>query len=58
MKSKDEKETNAGPQFVGGVIVKITDDKPLPARKIIKVRSSAFSLSFSTGRKKLIIKMF
>ncbi|XP_013856490.1 la-related protein 7 [Austrofundulus limnaeus] len=36
MKSKDEKESNAGPQFVGGVIVKITDNKPLPTRKIIK----------------------
>lgn len=26
-----------GPQFATGVIVKITDDKPLPARKFIKV---------------------
>ncbi|XP_037539768.1 la-related protein 7 [Nematolebias whitei] len=36
MKRKDEQETNQGPQFVSGVIMKITDDKPLPARKIIK----------------------
>lgn len=38
MKSKDEKETKQGPQFVSGVIMKITDSKPLPAKKIIKVR--------------------
>ncbi|XP_041842343.1 la-related protein 7 [Melanotaenia boesemani] len=31
-----QKETNQGPQFVSGVIMKITDNKPLPARKIIK----------------------
>ncbi|MED6248609.1 hypothetical protein ATANTOWER_002623 [Ataeniobius toweri] len=31
-----EKETKQGPQFVSGVIMKITDSKPLPARKIIK----------------------
>ncbi|MEQ2304980.1 hypothetical protein AMECASPLE_032805 [Ameca splendens] len=33
-----EKETKQGPQFVSGVIMKITDSKPLPARKIIKVQ--------------------
>lgn len=31
-----EKETKQGPQFVSGVIMKITDSKPLPGRKIIK----------------------
>ncbi|XP_008434079.1 la-related protein 7 [Poecilia reticulata] len=36
MSNKAEKETKQGPQFVSGVIVKITDSKPLPARKIIK----------------------
>ncbi|KAM6909531.1 la-related protein 7 [Xenentodon cancila] len=35
MSSKDEKETNQGPQFTSGVIMKITDNKPLPSRKII-----------------------
>ncbi|XP_022053728.2 la-related protein 7 [Acanthochromis polyacanthus] len=33
---KSEKDTNQGPQFTSGVIVKITDNKPLPERKIIK----------------------
>lgn len=36
MSGKQEKETNQGPQFVSGVIMKITDNKPLPTRKIIK----------------------
>uniref|UniRef100_A0A3B5L1Z2 La-related protein 7 n=1 Tax=Xiphophorus couchianus TaxID=32473 RepID=A0A3B5L1Z2_9TELE len=36
MSNKAEKETKQGPQFVSGVIVKITDSKPLPTRKIIK----------------------
>uniref|UniRef100_A0A665XFP3 La-related protein 7 n=1 Tax=Echeneis naucrates TaxID=173247 RepID=A0A665XFP3_ECHNA len=37
MKSnKGEKLTNQGPQFTSGVIIKITDNKPLPARKFIK----------------------
>ncbi|XP_012720381.2 la-related protein 7 [Fundulus heteroclitus] len=36
MSNKEEKETKQGPQFVSGVIMKITDSKPLPARKIIK----------------------
>ncbi|KAM4714127.1 la-related protein 7 [Anableps anableps] len=36
LSNKAEKETKQGPQFVSGVIVKITDSKPLPARKIIK----------------------
>ncbi|XP_061565573.1 la-related protein 7 [Cololabis saira] len=36
MSAKEEKETNLGPQFTSGVIVKITDSKPLPSRKIIK----------------------
>ncbi|XP_068569573.1 la-related protein 7 [Cebidichthys violaceus] len=36
-KSKtSEKETNQGPQFTSGVIMKITDSKPLPGRKFIK----------------------
>uniref|UniRef100_A0AAQ5Z7F8 La-related protein 7 n=1 Tax=Amphiprion ocellaris TaxID=80972 RepID=A0AAQ5Z7F8_AMPOC len=34
--NKSEKDTNQGPQFTSGVIVKITDNKPLPERKIIK----------------------
>ncbi|KAM9335316.1 la-related protein 7 isoform 2-T2 [Symphorus nematophorus] len=33
---KSEKVTNQGPQFISGVIMKITDSKPLPARKFIK----------------------
>ncbi|XP_068444378.1 la-related protein 7 [Clinocottus analis] len=33
---KSEKETNLGPQFTSGVIMKITDSKPLPGRKFIK----------------------
>ncbi|XP_038130325.1 la-related protein 7 [Cyprinodon tularosa] len=36
LSSKTEKETKQGPQFVSGVIVKITDSKPIPGRKIIK----------------------
>ncbi|CAG5929300.1 unnamed protein product [Menidia menidia] len=36
MAGKQEKETNQGPQFVSGVIVKITDSKPLPVRRILK----------------------
>ncbi|KAM6894974.1 la-related protein 7 isoform 1-T3 [Lycodopsis pacificus] len=34
--TKSEKETTQGPQFTSGVIMKITDGKPLPARKFIK----------------------
>lgn len=34
--NKSEKETNLGPQFTSGVIMKITDSKPLPGRKFIK----------------------
>ncbi|XP_034532456.1 la-related protein 7 isoform X2 [Notolabrus celidotus] len=34
--NKSEKATNHGPQFTSGVIIKITDNKPLPGRKIIK----------------------
>ncbi|XP_030578542.1 la-related protein 7 [Archocentrus centrarchus] len=34
--NKSEKATKEGPQFVSGVIMKITDNKPLPGRKIIK----------------------
>lgn len=37
--NKSEKAAKQGPQFVSGVIVKITDNKPLPGRKIIKVLS-------------------
>ncbi|XP_024144107.1 la-related protein 7 [Oryzias melastigma] len=33
---KTKKENNQSPQFVSGVIMKITDSKPLPARKILK----------------------
>ncbi|KAK2863226.1 hypothetical protein Q5P01_002759 [Channa striata] len=33
---KSEKATNQGPQFTSGVIMKITDNKPLPGRKIIQ----------------------
>ncbi|XP_069026461.1 la-related protein 7 [Embiotoca jacksoni] len=36
MSNKSEKATNCGPQFASGVILKITDNKPLPGRKIIK----------------------
>ena len=32
-----EKMEITGPQFTSGVILKITDAKPLPGRKIIKV---------------------
>lgn len=35
-----EKVVSQGPQFTSGVIVKITDNKPLPERKFIKVMSS------------------
>ncbi|XP_076581441.1 la-related protein 7 isoform X2 [Chaetodon auriga] len=35
-KNKSEKATTQGPQFTSGVIMKITDSKPLPARKFIK----------------------
>ncbi|KAM9426503.1 la-related protein 7 [Pholidichthys leucotaenia] len=34
--NKSEKTANQGPQFISGVIMKITDSKPLPGRKIIK----------------------
>lgn len=34
--SKSEKATKQGPQFTSGVIMKITDNKPLPGRKFIK----------------------
>ncbi|XP_031140918.1 la-related protein 7 isoform X1 [Sander lucioperca] len=33
---KSEKASNQGPQFTSGVIMKITDSKPLPGRKFIK----------------------
>ncbi|XP_034712832.1 la-related protein 7 [Etheostoma cragini] len=33
---KSDKGSNPGPQFTSGVIMKITDSKPLPGRKIIK----------------------
>ncbi|KAM7366175.1 hypothetical protein PAMP_015640 [Pampus punctatissimus] len=33
---KRDKVTSQGPQFTSGVIVKITDSKPLPGRKFIK----------------------
>lgn len=36
MEESNEKATKQGPQFVSGVILKITDNKPLPARKRIK----------------------
>ncbi|XP_044040628.1 la-related protein 7 [Siniperca chuatsi] len=35
-RNKSEKATNQGPQFTSGVIMKITDNKQLPGRKIIK----------------------
>lgn len=38
---KDEKALSQGPQFAAGVIVKITDSKPLPDRKRIKVTTQA-----------------
>lgn len=41
-----EKVSSQGPQFTSGVIVKITDNKPLPERKFIKVGSSFMSLGF------------
>ncbi|KAM7377423.1 hypothetical protein PAMA_013959 [Pampus argenteus] len=34
--NKTDKATSQGPQFTSGVIVKITDSKPLPGRKFIK----------------------
>ncbi|KAE8279027.1 La-related protein 7 La ribonucleoprotein domain family member 7 [Larimichthys crocea] len=34
--NKSEKAANQGPQFTCGVIMKITDGKPLPGRKFIK----------------------
>uniref|UniRef100_A0A8C6LR07 La-related protein 7 n=1 Tax=Nothobranchius furzeri TaxID=105023 RepID=A0A8C6LR07_NOTFU len=43
LESKSEKETNHGPQFISGVILKITDSKPLPSRKIIKDTLSKIS---------------
>ena len=39
---KMEKEIT-GPQFTSGVILKITDAKPLPGRKIIKVEFIYFA---------------
>uniref|UniRef100_A0A673ARM0 La-related protein 7 n=1 Tax=Sphaeramia orbicularis TaxID=375764 RepID=A0A673ARM0_9TELE len=33
---KGEKATKQGPQFISGVIMKITDNKPLPGRKFLK----------------------
>ncbi|XP_032366884.1 la-related protein 7 [Etheostoma spectabile] len=33
---KSDKASNPGPQFTSGVIMKITDSKPLPGRKILK----------------------
>uniref|UniRef100_A0A7N6AJG9 La-related protein 7 n=1 Tax=Anabas testudineus TaxID=64144 RepID=A0A7N6AJG9_ANATE len=41
--AKNEKPTNQGPQFTSGVIVKITDNKPLPGRKLIKDALSKIS---------------
>lgn len=35
---KSEKLLNQGPQFTSGVIMKVTDSKPLPGRKFIKVK--------------------
>lgn len=32
----EKKDTNQGPKFISGVIVKITDNKPLPERKFVK----------------------
>ncbi|KAG7496291.1 la-related protein 7 [Solea senegalensis] len=40
---KSEKATNKGPQFTSGVIIKITDVKPLPGRKFIKDALSKIS---------------
>ncbi|XP_067435830.1 la-related protein 7 isoform X2 [Thunnus thynnus] len=40
---KSEKATNQGPQFTSGVIMKITDNKPLPGRKFIKEALSKIS---------------
>uniref|UniRef100_UPI0037E9A1A9 la-related protein 7 n=1 Tax=Semicossyphus pulcher TaxID=241346 RepID=UPI0037E9A1A9 len=40
---KSEKAANHGPQFTSGVIMKITDNKPLPGRKIIKDALSKIS---------------
>ncbi|XP_051285190.1 la-related protein 7 isoform X2 [Dicentrarchus labrax] len=34
--NKSEKAANQGPQFTSGVIMKITDNKPLPGRKFLK----------------------
>ncbi|KAM3590548.1 uncharacterized protein V6R79_011649 [Siganus canaliculatus] len=42
-KDKNEKPTSQGPQFTSGVIMKITDKKPLPARKFIKNALSKIS---------------
>lgn len=45
--NKSEKAANQGPQFTSGVIMKITDNKPLPGRKILKVQyNSSASLTF------------
>ncbi|XP_029932607.1 la-related protein 7 [Myripristis murdjan] len=41
--SSKKKETTQGPQFTSGVILKITDTKPLPARKFIKDALSKIS---------------
>lgn len=35
---KSDKLSNQGPQFTSGVIMKMTDSKPLPGRKFIKVK--------------------
>uniref|UniRef100_A0A8C2Z6F8 La-related protein 7 n=1 Tax=Cyclopterus lumpus TaxID=8103 RepID=A0A8C2Z6F8_CYCLU len=40
---KSEKEIAQGPQFTSGVIMKITDNKPLPGRKFIKDALSKIS---------------
>lgn len=45
--NKSEKAANQGPQFTCGVIMKITDGKPLPGRKFIKVQYNSIIIIIS-----------
>lgn len=53
--NKSEKATNQGPQFTSGVIMKITDNKPLPERKFIKVKYSSISICFWLSSHKMML---
>lgn len=58
--AKSEKASNPGPQFTSGVIMKITDNKPLPGRKLIKVQYTSNQLSSLSvfGRNNTLLSSF